>query len=426
MTGAAGNLPGVNDHSGGCPVRKLTPPGEATAGPDVERVLTEDGAKVVVRSFELARQVLRDEDGYHQAGFGADTVRTQSTMRPPILYLDGPDHRIQRRASAPFFTPKAIEAYRPMMDELAERLTAQVRPDRGTDLADLAMRMAVEVVGRVVGLTSSSLPGMTKRLNTFFDGDPLSTTFSVRALPRLLRTHSATFRFYWQDVKPAIRAHRKHPQDDLISATLDQGFSDLEILTEAITYGAAGMVTTRELISVGAWHLLEDPELLARFRAADQEARSTLLQETLRLEPVVGRLLRRAVRPVRLEGRAGPVDIAAGELVDIDVRAANADAAVVGAAPLELCPGRELPRGVPAAVMGFGDGHHKCPGGPIAIMEAEIFLAALFRRDIVADGPPRVRWNPVSQGYDLDRFMLRVASSESRTVRPPSAAVPGA
>ena len=161
-----------------------------------------------------------------------------------------------------------------MMDELAERLTAQVRPDRGTDLADLAMRMAVEVVGRVVGLTHSSLPGMTRRLNTFFDGDPLSTAFSVRALPRLLRTHSATFRFYWQDVKPAIRAHRKHPRDDLISATLDQGFSDLEILTEAITYGAAGMVTTRELISVGAWHLLEDPELLARFRAADQESRS--------------------------------------------------------------------------------------------------------------------------------------------------------
>jgi len=397
--------------SGGCPVRKLTPPGEATTGPDVERVVGPDGARVVVRSFELARQVLRDEDGYQQAGFGADNVRSQSTMRPPILYLDGPDHRTQRRASAPFFTPKAVEAYRPMMVELAERLAGQVRQDRGTDLADLAMRMAVEVVGRVVGLTHSSLPGMTKRLNTFFDGDPLSTTFSVRALPRLLRTHTATFRFYWQDVKPAIRAHRKDPRDDLISATLDQGFSDLEILTEAITYGAAGMVTTRELISVGAWHLLEDPELLARFREGDRDSRSALLQETLRLEPVVGRLLRRAGRPVRLEGRDGTVDVAEGDLVDIDLRAANADAEVAGADPLRLCPERALPRGVPAAVMGFGDGHHKCPGGPIAIMEAEIFLAALFRRDIVADGPPRVRWNPVSQGYDLDRFMLRARES---------------
>ena len=30
--------------------------------------------------------------------------------------------------------------------------------------------------------------------------------------------------------------------------------------------------------------------------------------------------------------------------------------------------------------------------------------------DIVADGPPRVRWNPVSQGYDLDHFMVRLRS----------------
>ena len=141
---------------------------------------------------------------------------------------------------------------------------------------------------------------------------------------------------------------------------------------------------------------------------------------------MVGRLLRRAVRPVRLEGRGGPVDIAAGEALQTHGPAPNAHAALAGAAPLELCPGRALPPGVPPPVRGFGDGHHKCPGGPIAIMEAEIFLSALFRRDIVADGPPRVRWNPVSQGYDLDRFMLRVASCETRTVRPPSAAVPGA
>ena len=91
--------------------------------------------------------------------------------------------------------------------------------------------MAVEVVGRVVGLTHSSMPGMTRRLNTFFEGDPLSAHVSWRTLPRLVRTHTATARFYWLDVKPAIRAHRKDPRDDLVSATLEQGFSDLEILT---------------------------------------------------------------------------------------------------------------------------------------------------------------------------------------------------
>lgn len=411
----------MDDSARGCPVRKLTPPGEATAGPDVERV----GDRVVVRSFDVARQILRDEDGYRQAGFGADSVRTQTRMRPPILYLDGPEHRTQRRASAPFFTPKAVEAYRPMVEGLADQLVARLRADRGTDLSALSMRMAVEVAAGVVGLTSSSMSGMTRRLGTFFEGDPLSTGWSWRTLPRLVRTHTATARFYWLDVKPAIRAHRRHPQDDVIGAVLEQGFTDLEILTEAVTYGAAGMVTTRELITMGAWHLLEEPELLERFRAGDGEARSALLQETLRLEPIVGRLLRRSTRPAALVGRDGRLDLDAGDLVEIDVRSANADAEAVGAEPLRLCPERELSRGVPAAALGFGDGHHKCPGGPIAVMEAEVFLAALFRRDVVAEGPPRVRWNPVSQGYDLDRFMLRLGSRRA-PVRPPSAAVPGA
>jgi len=58
--------------------------------------------------------------------------------------------------------------------------------------------------------------------------------------------------------------------------------------------------------------------------------------------------------------------------------------------------------------MSFGDGNHKCPGGPLAIMETEIFVTNLLQRDVVADGPPRVRWNPVTQGYDLDAFLVRL------------------
>jgi hypothetical protein len=41
-------------------------------------------------------------------------------------------------------------------------------------------------------------------------------------------------------------------------------------------------------------------------------------------------------------------------------------------------------------------------------LETDIFLHRLLTHDVVAAGPPRVRWNPVSQGYDLDRFMVRL------------------
>ena len=81
---------------------------------------------------------------------------------------------------------------------------------------------------------------------------------------------------------------------------------------------------------------------------------------------------------------------------------------MVGENPELLCPGRELPAAVPPTLLSFGDGHHRCPGGPLAILETDIFLHRLLTHDVVAASPPRVRWNPVSQGYDLDRFMVRL------------------
>ncbi len=404
-----------------CPVRKLDPE-NSTGGPAVEHVRGDGPERFVVRSFDVARQVLREPDGTAQAGFGAEGVlaasqsprrvrsgRTGRTMRPPILFLEGARHRDQRKAAARFFAPKVAEGYRPMMEALASTLVADLRPDRPVDLSRLSMSMAVEVVARVVGLTASSRAGMSRRLNSLFDSDPLATGGGPAGWLRSLRTGTATARLFWLDVKPAVRSRRRRPQEDVISQLLAEGFSDLDVLTECLTYGAAGMVTTREFICVAAWHLFDDPALLARYRAGDREDRLALLQETLRLEPVVGHLYRRLLAPLTVCADGGEQTLPAGALVDLDLRAANADPATAGEEPLGLCPGRALPRAVPPALMSFGDGHHRCPGGPIAMMESEIFLSALFATDVVCDGPPRVRWNAVSQGYDLDQLLVRRA-----------------
>jgi cytochrome P450 len=406
-------------HATGCPVRKLEPEGRRD-GPPLELVADGGVERWVVRSFDVARQVLREPDGTAQAGFGAEGVlaqaatpaanrrgRPQRVMRPPILYLEGAQHRGQRKAAARFFAPKVTEDYRAMMEALSAELVAQVRTDRSVDLSRLSMRMAVEVAARVVGLTSSSTRGMARRLDAFFSGNPLDSRSGPAGWLRAARTGTATARFFWLDVKPAIRARRRRPQSDVISQLLAEGFSDLDVLTESLTYGAAGMATTRELICVATWHLLDDPALLARYRAGDREERQAIIQETLRLEPVVGHLYRRLQEPLTLTVDGVQQTLPAGALVDLDLRAANADPATVGAEPYGLCPGRELPRAVPPAVLSFGDGNHRCPGASIAIMETEIFLSALFASEIVADGPPRVGWNPVSQGYDLDRLMVR-------------------
>lgn len=396
----------------GCPVRKLSRPDDR-ALPLLEEATGPD--RWVVRSFPVARQVMRQSEGVEQAGFGAETLqRAGSGMRPPILYLEGAPHRAQRKAAARLFAPKVTEDYRAMMESLSDDLVGRLRTDKAVDLSQLSLRMAVEVAARVVGLTNSSLNGMSRRLDSFFEGDPTHVARDPRSLLASLRHSSALFRFYWLDVKPAIRARRRqavadgaHHGEDVISQLLEAGFSDLDILTECVTYGAAGMVTTREFISVAVWHLLDHPELLDRYRRADTDERLAILNETLRLEPVVGHLYRRTTAPLTVDTEDGPREVAVGTLIDLDVRAVNADAATVGAEPLGLCPDRELPRTVPPTVMSFGDGHHRCPGAPIAIMETEVFVSTLLKYDVVADQPPEVEWNALTQGYDLNAFWIR-------------------
>lgn len=386
--------------------RKLEPD-EVREGPDLQWVADDSGGRWVVRSFEIARQILRAPDATHQAGFGAGGLN-RFNMRPPILYQEGSQHRAQRRASARFFAPAVIESYQPWIAGLCDAMLSRLHVDKAVDLSRLSMRLAVQVTGRVVGLTNSSVRGMSARLGAFFEGDPLARDGGLAGLLRLVRTRTALLGFYYLDVKPAIRARRRRPSADVISQLLQQGFNDLEILTEALTYGAAGMATTREFVTVAAWHLLDEPDLRARYLVAERVEREAILHEILRLEPVVGELKRTAREPITVQTDSGPVAIAPGERIELQLRRTNADPGVVGENPEALCPARELPPGVPPVLLSFGDGHHRCPGGPLAILESDIFLRRLLAHDVVVAGPPRVRWNPVSQGYDLDRFMIRL------------------
>ena len=167
--------------------------------------------------------------------------------------------------------------------------------------------------------------------------------------------------FYHLDVKPAIRVRRRYRSADVISQLLQQGFNDVEILTEALTCAAAGMATTREFITVAAWQLLDEPELRSRYLAAARGEREAILHEILRLEPVVGELRRTTRKPLDVQTADGPVTIPPGERIELQLRRANADPDVVGKDPDRLCPDRSLPATVPSVVLSFGDGPSPMP-----------------------------------------------------------------
>lgn len=344
-------------------------------------------------------------DGTRQAGFKAELVgRMPRGMRLPVLYQEGAEHRTQRSEIAKFFTPATIsKSYRPFMERLADALIADLKRAKQADLSALSMTLAVQVAAQVVGLTDSRLPGMDQRIDSFFD-QPRDTATRLERSLKLVLNQWRMAKFYLLDVRPAITARRKAPREDVISHLLSKGYKDLEILTECVTYGAAGMATTREFISVAAWHLLEDPELRANYLAGDEAARHRLLQELLRLEPVVGHLYRTAERDFTLERAGETVTIPAGAHIDLHIAAANTDPEAVGPEP-HCIRARALAQ--PAA-MSFGDGHHRCPGAYIAIFESDIFLQRLLALDLRIVKPPTVSFSDLTQGYELRDFIVAV------------------
>jgi cytochrome P450 len=400
----------VQDHS---PQRRAVKPGEVST-PRIER----EGQVWRIRSLEAARQVLRARNATKQAGFTAEKIPQGYLDHHPILVSDGPQHDEQRRKVARFFAPVVVERYVGQMQECADRLLDEASARGVCRLDDLALLYSVEITAEVVGLTESPVPKMARRLVSFFNQPPFDITRDD--LGRTGRQWASAavnglvpiVRFYLADVRPALRRRRREPQQDVISHLLAEGYSTTGVLVECVTYGTAGMVTTREFIVMAAWHLLQDDLLRQRYLVAGERERMAILEEIIRLEPVVGHFYRRATAPVAISDGGQEWTIQPGELVDICVRSANTDPRAVGDEPLSLCPGRELPSGVNPTVLTFGDGAHKCPGQPLAMREADVLLTRLLARRPRILAEPELGWDNLIEGYWLRGFDLALGDEQ--------------
>ena len=397
------------------PDERRTRRADEVASPDVE--VREDGGtvRVVLRSYAAARDLLGRTSGTRQSGFSADLASSAPLTRPPMLYAEGPAHREQRRLAGRYFTPRAVTTrHRETIESLSDELVGELERAGGGSVDAASFRLAMSVVCEVVGLTHSSVSGMQQLLEVFFEPKPARTAAWWRRLGAQARTQTATARFYLQHVRPAIRAHRRDERDDVIGGLLAQGLKDRDILIECLTYAAAGMVTTREFISVATWQFLEQPVLADRFGVGSDVERKAILAEILRIDPVAATLHRRATEPLTLDGEDGPVTIPAGADLELDLRRANTDKDVFGDRPAAVdpdrCPVAEHGR-VPAAGLTFGAGHHSCPGEHLAFEEADVFLRRLMRTRWSLVGEPVVHWNDVTAGYDISGLRVRVATA---------------
>lgn len=362
-----------------------------------------------IREFSIARQILRSSDT-RQAGFNADLInRVPGMTNTPILYLEGKEHQQQRKHTARFFAPKVVsDNYRRLMESLVEQIIKDLERKRSADLSKFSLKLAVRVAAEVVGLTNSRLPGMAQRLEAFFEGEILKFGWTPGVLFNIIRNQTRTASFFFLDVKPAIQARKRKPQEDVISHLVTHNYNDVEILTECVTYAAAGMATTREFISAATWHFLEQPTLRQRYLVAPEKERYAILEEILRLEPVVSHLYRRATSDITFEHNDTSYTIPQDAKIDLHIHNTNTDQGVVGEQPLTICPMRPLrDERIPHALMSFGDGHHRCPGSYIAIQETDILLRRLLAFDSLhIVRTPDLSWRDLISSYELRNFII--------------------
>lgn len=377
--------------------RKSAPIAIANTKPD-------DGAHWVKKPG-IARKILRNKNSL-QAGAGADMLHYDNPEQAPVFFLDGDEHFNKRRKTQRFLSPQAISSkHYQIMEEASDKLLTRLRHQGRAKLEDISYELAIEVVGEILGLTDSNQAGRARRIQRVLrasiakSGNSAFSSLWVN-LWRVLHTGV----FFWFDVRPAIKSRKKAPKGDAISFYLEEGYSNTAIIIECLTYGTAGMVTTREFIVMAAWYLFEDAALRQRFLDGDMKDQLAVLMEILRLEPVAAMIHRRVNEEVEgVDDRLLPP----GEKYGLDIRSANVDEELVGECPFALDPDRAKRQKDSGRYLSFGDGPHSCPGWQVALQETRIFLERLLKvPGIQLERAPDIGWNDQVGGYELRNAII--------------------
>jgi cytochrome P450 len=367
------------------------------------RVVPMPNSRLVQRFADL-RTVLRSTSMRQSGAKDAPNNKTDPT-KASIFFLDGEAHRARRAAIIRFFTPKAIASrHMPVMQQTADELVAEFQRNGEAKLDEMGMRLSAAVAARIVGLTNSPTDDMARRVN--------AASRATQAAKGGIWVYVAKFMtmvyamlILRNDVRPAIAARRIARQEDVISRLLDEGRSEQEILVECMTFGLAGIFTTREFIVVAGWHLFDNAALRGRFLDGDDAERTAILMEILRLEPVAGMIYRSTAEAV--DG-IGNEPLPKGAQLSLHIRDANLDEAEVGPNPTRLDPDRAKRLKSNGAYMSFGDGEHFCPGWQVALAETRVLLDKLMRvPGVRLVRPPDMDWDPpMLQSYVLRNAII--------------------
>lgn len=290
---------------------------------------------------------------------------TLPRMREGIVVLenDPPEHADWRALFQRTLTPKILTDMKPRITQIANQLIDDFKAKGNCDLLyDYALPLPIMVLCALIGLTSKTpreIFNMAMYLTSnMHDPEKFSVAFQDFAEMVLLELYD----------------RRKSPRDDYIteltSATVNgKPLTDHEFVKVMHGFLTAGHESTSAAITSLLFHVLSRPELKTTVET-DDELRSAVIEETLRLNPPFLAFCRRSTEPQQYHGAEIPADTA----VMLSIAGANRDPSEFKD-PATFDPNR--PR---KAHMTFGHGIHTCTGASLARLEMRVALSVLLER----------------------------------------------
>ncbi|WP_329559048.1 cytochrome P450 [Streptomyces uncialis] len=276
-----------------------------------------------------------------------------------IIGLDAPEHTRYRRLLTGRFTVRRMR----QLTERVERFTKECLDamEEAGPTADLVEAFAQPVPALVIcellGVPYSDRERFQSQVATLFD-----QTADAGAKGD---AHTALLQYLGE----LVLAKRAEPTDDLLSDLTTSDLTDEELAGLGGLLLAAGLDTTANMLALGTFALLSNPDQLDALRADPGLAAQTV-EELLRYLSVADPLLRSALEDVEVDGTL----IKAGETVTVSVQAVNRD-------PRRFPdPDRLDIHRKATGHLAFGHGVHQCLGQQLARVEMAVAFPALLAR----------------------------------------------
>ncbi|HEY5879939.1 MAG TPA: cytochrome P450 [Nakamurella sp.] len=304
--------------------------------------------------------------------------RWVDSERWSLLNLEPPDHTRLRRLVAAVFTPRAVTALRPVIEDYSDRTLSAARSLGEFDLiGDYAQPFSVAVICTLLGVPVADGPRLLDWSHAIVKMYEISTDDEHRAAAERAAGEFIDY------VTALIAERRAAPRDDLISKLIgiaDQGdrLTQDEIVCTVIVLLNAGHEATVNTLGNGMRALLRHPDQWARVATGSGDNAvdpavdpQTAVEELIRWDGPL-QLFERWVLDDGVEIAGQPLRV--GERIAMLFGSANQDPA-----RFDDADAFDVGRG-DAGHIGFGGGTHFCIGAPLARLEIAVSLDRL-RRD---------------------------------------------